>query len=378
MLQEYGIEMSFYGEDGKFSGVENMLAQLAKLRKLDPLQQQKALNLMFGVEAGRPAQILTQQGLEKYQANLALIDSQANIQQRVNEKLDTFAGKLEALGGTFENTIAKMARPIGEALKPVMSVTTDLLSGAGNVFDENPNLGAGMLVAGAGMGIYGGMRTAGAVKGWMTGGRGAAAGATAANPVSYKGLWEAERAAQRASIKKWTHIGGKLVPLAAFGLESYDALTDESLTAEGRARGVMRAATGGIGGWAGAASGAAAGAAIGSVVPVVGTAIGGVVGGVAGGMGGYSLFQAGFDKLRPVSVERDLVKLTAPTGTSVSQFGNGSTLVEVGRGELRLDLRVTDERISLTPTVVQSMPLLHIDAGNTNPGAFPSAGGGAR
>lgn len=373
LLAENGIEMSFYGKDGQFSGIENMLKELSKLRAVNPLEQQKALNLMFGVEAGRPAQILMQQGLEKYQANLQLIDNQADIYMRVAEKVDTFGARLDALGGTFESTLAKMAAPVGEVLKPAISVTNDIVGRAGQFFEENPAVGGSALLGlGAGS-SYLAVRSAGWLRDTLRGGGRIPAGQVP--PISYPGLFEAERAATKASVARWSGIGSKALPLAGFGLESYGVLTDETLTAEGKARGVMSAGVGGLTGWGGAWAGAAVGGAAGSVVPVIGNIVGAVIGGLLGGLGGYTGGKWLFDQARPFNPDTDLVRVSAPNGATITPSIGGGTTVQLGEGLLRLEVKVSDDRSSVVPTLAQPLSLIRIDAGNTNPGGFNIGGG---
>lgn len=157
ILQEHDIKLNFYDDKGKFAGFDNMVKELAKLNSLSQIEQSKALNRLFGVEAGRPAQILVQQGLAGYEAAQQRMTDQASLQQRVNLSLTTFKNRLEALGGTTENLLAATGAPIGEALKPVLDKMNDIIGGtegkggvAGFVQNHQKTVGVvGGTVAGA-------------------------------------------------------------------------------------------------------------------------------------------------------------------------------------------------------------------------------------
>ncbi len=182
MLGEHGISMSFYGEDGAFKGNRNMLEQLAQLRGLNPLQQNRVIHNLFGTEAGRPAQIMVQKGLEAYEAALKTIDNQGSLDTRITMKMETFASKLEALSGTIENVMAKIAAQTGNSLKPVMDATNNLVGGPiGNFFDANPAAGTLGLLGAGGLGAWLTGRLATGAVGMLRGGAAAAGagGATA-------------------------------------------------------------------------------------------------------------------------------------------------------------------------------------------------------
>lgn len=331
LLGGHGISMQFYDEAGAFKGNVNMLEQLAKLRALNPLEQQKVLTRLFGVEAGRPAQILVQKGLEGYQAAQKTITDQGNLDQRIAIKLDTFAAKLEALGGTVENVTAAMAKQIGQLSKPVMDKANDLLGGPiQGFFDRNPTAGTATLGVGAGLSA------------WLTARFGSAA---------VKALM--------------ARVGGGAAVAGAEG------------------------AAGAAGGAAAAAGGASA-LALGSVAAA----------------GAYDIWQAyrlfgGLRtinemknregvKLTPYAQRRlagqpepgpldlsqvglpgaDFLTLTAP-GAAPRNFAPGQPAeVKVGEGRLDIQVRVTDDRVSVTPTVLRQPSLVRIDAGNTNPAGY--------
>lgn len=335
MLGEHGISMQFYDDAGVFKGNVNMLQQLAKLRALSPLDQQKVLTRLFGVEAGRPAQILVQKGLEGYQAAQATIENQGTLDQRIAIKMDTFAAKLEALGGTVENLGAAMARQIGMLSKPVMDAANDVIGGpVQGFFERNPT--AGTLGIGAG----------GALSAWLTARFGAAAvkslltrvgvGAAAAGVEGAAGAAGTAGAAAAGT--------GLLVPAATVGAglfagyqswrlvsafqDLYQAKNRQGVTLSPYARRRL-----------------------------------------AGQPEPGPVDLSGVGALGP-----DFLTLTSP-GAGPQAVGLGRTTdIKVGEGRLDVNVRVMDERVTAAATVAQPLSLVRINPGNTNPAGYSGLG----
>jgi TP901 family phage tail tape measure protein len=382
LLDSKGLALSFYGKDGEFSGIENMLKELAKLRSLSSVDKQHVAKLMFGDEAGRPAQILIDKGMESYQDMLSKMDSQASLNQRLDMVVSSFAAKLEALGGTIENVMAKIATQTGEGLKPVMDGTNSFLGGVGDFVGANPAAGtaglAGLTLLGAAAGMRGSSALFGAIKGLRGGAAAApaAAAAVASNPFRGLGVSIPPPAVAPTLLSrlrggaKWL---GPAAAVAGFGLESYDAITDEQLTAMGKARGVGIAAAGAGGAWGGAAAGAALGT---MVMPGVGTVAGGLLGGALGYWGGEKLMGSIWGQ----DPKRDFVRATDPNGNVLGQAAQGGVAtVELGQGQLQINVQVSsDGTPSVSTSVTREIPLIKIDAGSTNPGSFSAASGGGK
>lgn len=395
MLSEHGIEMSFFNDQGQFAGVENMLKQLAKLRGLKDIEQMKVLNRMFGVEAGRPAQILANKGMEAYEESLKRMDAQADLDSRIELKMETFASKLEALGGTIENVRAQISSQFGEGSKPVMDGTASFISGPlQGFYERNPGLGTATLAGLGASSLYlGGHMGAGLLQRFAGGA--AQAGASGGAASAAAAASSASRMAVASKVAtKVLKFGGPLALLGG-GIDAVGVLADEKAD---KPRELTRVGvtTGG------ALGGAAAGAALGSVVPVLGTAVGGIIGAVLGSLGGGavagSLFDAMWAKKDPAVREAsmmtsapqlqqaqlgrgfisglqvpqmDFVTLTAPGMGATAPLATGKTTeVKVGEGRIALDVRVTDDRVVAVPSVVQQPQLFKISAGGTNPGGF--------
>lgn len=380
MLRKHKIDLSFYGKDGEFSGIENMLNELAKLRGLSSVDKQHAAKLMFGDEAGRPAQILIDKGIESYRQQLASMDKQASLDQRLDSVLSTLSAKLESLAGTIENVMARMAAPLGLGSKPYIDSANGAMGGLSGYFERNPAVGAigltGLTLGAAAVGIRG----SGALLGMVRGARGAGAAAAAVqaaprayNPFAGLGVTMPPAAAAPTLMQRMAGAGRWLGPAVAalgVGLESYDAITDERLTAMGKARGVSEAFGGAGGAWAGAK----AGAALGSFAGPLGTVAGTLVGGTAG----YMLGKWGVSSMWGDNPQRDYVRLTDPKGAALASVpGGGQATVQLGEGVLRLDVRVSsDGSVSTSTETLRPMQLLRVEAGSTDPGSFSALSGG--
>lgn len=117
IMRGAGVDFDFYDQKGKFKGTEAMIAELEKLNTIQKkFGEQKALLVakeLFGEEAGRPAMMLAQQGLEGYRAALADMDKQADANARIAEKTSTLSAAFEQLGGVA----GMLSGMIGESLR---------------------------------------------------------------------------------------------------------------------------------------------------------------------------------------------------------------------------------------------------------------------
>lgn len=117
IMRGAGVDFDFYDKNGKFKGTEAMIAELEKLNTIQKkFGEQKALLVakeLFGEEAGRPAMMLAQQGLEGYRSALADMDKQADANARIAEKTSTLSAAFEQLGGVA----GMLSGMIGESLR---------------------------------------------------------------------------------------------------------------------------------------------------------------------------------------------------------------------------------------------------------------------
>ena len=293
ILSEFGIKMNFFDKKGKFAGVENMFAQLEKLKPLSDQDRIRVLTKMFGTEAARPASIMIQKGgVTGFKESLTKLETQAGMEDRIREKTSTLEAKEESLGGTWENTKASAAKGYGEAKKKGLDSANAILGdNVQPAIDKYPGLGTGAVTAaaaGAGavttvgslmalravMGTQSGMRMISSIPGIT-----AVANAASRIPVAAKGPGLFGLAAS---------VGGAVLSSVA-GEESTAARYGSA-----------------------ALSGAGLGATVGSLIPVVGTAVGAALGGVGG-----VLVQGIADMLKPAeqkpaAMKADITVALAP------------------------------------------------------------------
>jgi TP901 family phage tail tape measure protein len=364
-LESTGIDFNFFDDKGQLKEkdgdrIKGLIAELEKLKKvkeaLGPEGAIEVANALFGQEGGRPAQLLGDMGVSGYEKAQQRVDEQAGLQERINERLGTFASKLEAASGTLENVMAKAAAPLGKAMKPGFDAANSALGGPITSFlQDHPVAGtAGLLGAGA-IGSYLTARVGGGLLKALIlrGAPAAAAGAEAAAPAGGMagGVAAAGKLAQFGKMLKY---GGITAGIGA-GLEAISVLGDDKAD---KARELSRIGVTGAAGWMG---GAAAGAALGSIVPGVGTLIGGVAGGAAGYFGAGAAFDALWAK------PKDHVRLSAPGQAATSLAAGQTTEIKLGEGKITVDVRMTDERTTAGAQLTQPMPGIKLSAGATAP-----------
>ncbi len=375
-LDSTGIGFNFFDPDGQLKAkdgdrIKGLIAELEKLKKvkemLGPEGAIEVANALFGQEGGRPAQLLGEMGVAGYEKAQQRVVDQASLQERINERLGTFASKLEAVSGTLENVAAKAATPLGKAMKPGFDAGNSLLGGPiADLLENHPGVGTTGLL---GLGAAGAYLTArvggGLLKSLILRGAPAAGAlapvAEAALPAAAEAAAAAGGAAAGASAAGRFATFGRMLKYGGItagigsALEAISVLGDDKAD---KARELSRVGVTGAAGWLG---GAAAGAAAGSVVPGLGTLLGGIAGGLAGYYGGGAAFDALWAK------PKDFVNLSAPGIAATSLTPGQTTKIELGEGKLTVDVRMTDERTTATAQVTQPMNSVRISAGATQP-----------
>jgi TP901 family phage tail tape measure protein len=129
IVEGMGITFDFFDKDRNFKGLDAMIQELEKLKLIaDKAGQESALivaDALFGAEAGRPAMILAEQGLEGFKAAQERMAQQADLQQRIERITKSTANTFEALGGSLENLGAAAAGPAVQMLHPLINLLND-------------------------------------------------------------------------------------------------------------------------------------------------------------------------------------------------------------------------------------------------------------
>lgn len=310
MLDEHHINMSFFTKAGKFAGAQNMVKELEKLKPLSDQDRLRILTKMFGVEAARPASILVDAGLKGFMDARNKLDEQANMGERMATKTSTLKSKQEAASGSWENTKATVAKPLGEVTKKILDGTTTALAKVQPTLEKHPGLGTGALLAtGLGLGIPAGLAATQGLKAVL--GTGAGVRAIAAIP----GVTQVAKMMTKVPL---VPKGAGVFGLAAgVGGAVLSSVAGENSTAARYGSAAL--------------SGAGLGATVGSVVPGVGTVVGAGIGGVLGLLAQYLNSPANKE---PAKVDSKLTVGLAPglviTNQSTTSTNNVKSVVQVG------------------------------------------------
>ena len=136
-----GFTLEFTDTKGNFLGVENMMAQLDKLKALEPGQLNKVLKHLFG--GGQDMQMvstLISNGTEGFRKMQADMEKQADLQKRVAAVLGTLTSVWDAASGTFTNLLASVGEALGEDLKALTEWFGALSESVKGFVEANPLL----------------------------------------------------------------------------------------------------------------------------------------------------------------------------------------------------------------------------------------------
>lgn len=123
-----GIKFNFMDENGKFAGMENMVRQIEKVKKLSSdSERQSVLKKLFGEgEQLGMAMVLMDGGIEKIERTKKELAAQADIIKRADEASKTLGSIWEAMTGTATNLYGIL----GGSLKPEMAALTNWFNNA--------------------------------------------------------------------------------------------------------------------------------------------------------------------------------------------------------------------------------------------------------
>lgn len=150
-----GFNLDFTDGKGEFGGLDNLFAQLDKLKQLSSVQRTGVMKELFGddSETLQVVNTLMSKGLAGYEEVAAKMQAQADLRTRVNEQLSTLTNTIEAAQGSWSNAMAE----IGAAIAPQLK---ELINGLGNVainvkewVKANPGLTATLVKTAAGLAL---------------------------------------------------------------------------------------------------------------------------------------------------------------------------------------------------------------------------------
>ena len=151
-----GIKLSFQNDKGQFAGLENLYAQLEKLRKItDDGKRQSVINTLFGDDAEtlQALNIMINKGIEGYRETAAKLENQASLRERVDASLNTLGNKWEAATGSFTNAMASIGETVAPALKKLADWLGELASRLDGFVKRHPQLTSALFKLAAGFAI---------------------------------------------------------------------------------------------------------------------------------------------------------------------------------------------------------------------------------
>ncbi|MCK7038741.1 phage tail tape measure protein [Enterobacter roggenkampii] len=151
-----GIKLSFQNNKGQFAGLENLYAQLEKLRKItDDGKRQSVINTLFGDDAEtiQALNIMINKGIEGYRETAAKLENQASLRERVDASLNTLGNKWEAATGSFTNAMASIGETVAPALKKLADRLGELASRLDGFVKRHPQLTSALFKLAAGFAI---------------------------------------------------------------------------------------------------------------------------------------------------------------------------------------------------------------------------------
>lgn len=120
-----GFDLKFTGDKGEFLGMDNLFAQLDKLKGLgdNAVLKTSVMKQLFGDDA-ETLQVLNtmmDKGKAGYEEIAAKMVDQADLQKRVEEQLGTFSNVVEAAQGSTTNAMASIGKAMAPDLKDLVN-----------------------------------------------------------------------------------------------------------------------------------------------------------------------------------------------------------------------------------------------------------------
>lgn len=142
-----GISLKFTNADGNFAGLENLYAQVEKLKVLNDTDRTAVISKLFGDDAETLTTLNTMmnKGLAGYKEVQQKLQTQADLRTRVNEQLSTLTNIMEAAEGSFTNAMAELGAAVAPELKDLINTLGEIANSVGTWARENPKLAGGLV-----------------------------------------------------------------------------------------------------------------------------------------------------------------------------------------------------------------------------------------
>ncbi|MBM2883164.1 phage tail tape measure protein [Chromobacterium phragmitis] len=156
-----GFKLDFSDGKGEFGGLDKMFNQLANLKRLNTQQRNAVIQEIWGDDAEtlQALDLMIKDGISGYSEMQQKMETQASLQQRVNQQLGTLKNLWDAATGTFTNAMVRFGEAISPELKAAVEWIGTLSEKLGGWAKTNPALAnaimkslaiVGLLLAGLG------------------------------------------------------------------------------------------------------------------------------------------------------------------------------------------------------------------------------------
>ena len=142
-----GVSFKFTDDKGNFAGLENLYAQVEKLKAFNDVDRNAIIKKLFGDDAETLTTLNTMmnKGLAGYQEVQQKLKTQADLRTRVNEQLNTLTNIMEAAEGSFTNAMAEFGAAVAPELKDLIKTLGEIANSIGAWARENPRLAGGLV-----------------------------------------------------------------------------------------------------------------------------------------------------------------------------------------------------------------------------------------
>ncbi|UUN90358.1 phage tail tape measure protein [Pseudomonas extremorientalis] len=142
-----GMSFKFTDDKGNFAGLENLYAQIEKLKGLNDTDRTEIKQTLFGDDAETMSTLdaMMNKGLAGYREVQQKLQTQADLRTRVNEQLGTLTNVMEAAEGSFTNAMAEFGAAVAPDLKDLINTLGEIANSIGTWARENPKLAGGLV-----------------------------------------------------------------------------------------------------------------------------------------------------------------------------------------------------------------------------------------
>lgn len=150
-----GFNLDFTNGKGEFGGLDNLFAQLEKLKQLTSVQRTGVMKELFGddSETLQVVNTLMSKGMAGYEEVAAKMQAQADLRTRVNEQLGTLTNTIEAAQGSWSNAMAEVGAAIAPQLKELINGIGNVAVGVKDWAKANPGLTAAIVKTAGGLAL---------------------------------------------------------------------------------------------------------------------------------------------------------------------------------------------------------------------------------